>query len=226
MRLTFQDKNAEAHFEHYFSSKVLGTAWLVISVMMLVWVTRLAVTLSQCAPPNSLGCYAIGGTCTSMAVVHAFGLVCSYLRIGWGLMERHKVQLMLIDLTACMVLVLICGGHQSFPIVFNPITVCLLHGWMIPFIGCRLITDLVLHFLNVVVLVILLVDTSFREDALPWQSVFVTVILSSVLPLFVNLLHEARYRVRFMHEQQQQFRAGALWSAVHQFVAYRETHYA
>ena len=216
MALTFQDRGAEARFALYFSDRVSVTAWLLSVLMAIVWLTRVTIIYSHCKPPFSPGCATVGLTCTFMALAHIHIAVASSPYMKLRLQERYKAHLILLDLTACMFVVLISAGRHSFPILFNPVIVCVLHGWMIPFGGCRLVADLLLHSINLMVFIILQLDAFCRGSSPTWQDCVVLVLFSCLLPVCVNLVHEAHYRVRFMR-QQQPFDASPIWSAAYTF---------
>lgn len=216
MQFTFQDRGAEAHFALYFSERVFGTAWLLTVLMALVWLTRVTVVYLHCKPPFSPGCTIVGLTCAFMGLAHTY-IAVSSSHFNMRLKERAKAQLIVLDLTACMFVVLLSDGQQSFPILFSPVMVYVIHGWMVPFGGCRLVADMLLHSLNLMVLTILQLDASSRGSSLTWQSCVVLVLACCLLPLCVNMVHEARYRVRFMRQQRQHFNASPLWSAVYTF---------
>ena len=113
----------------------------------------------------------------------------SWYRVGWGQHEKGKAQLIMCDLTACMVIVLLARTHVAFPVVFSPLLVFAVHGWAIPFASCRLVSDIYLHLLNMLVLLLLMNEQAVSTGvALGWIHALTCLTLASILPAVANLI--------------------------------------
>lgn len=136
----------------------------------------------------------------------------SWYRVGWGQHEKGKAQLIVCDLTACMVIVLLARTRVAFPLVFSPFLVFAVHGWAIPFASCRLVSDIYLHLLNMLVLLLLMIEQAVSTGvALSWIHALTCLTMASILPALANLLFEARCRAAFMRSRGQLHLLGTFW---------------
>ena len=182
-------------------------------MMAVIWMLRLAIGYQKCSPQGTVGCSLVGVMCAMMSACHQCTAVLCYHRVGWGLHEAGKACYILLDLTACMIIVILARDHVGFPIVFSPVLVFALHGWAVPFAGCRLAVDMYLHALNIFVLMLLMTDQQLRK--LPSVSC-VTLLSSAIFALIVpgsaNVLYEARCRAEFMQSRGQVNTLSSFWS--------------
>lgn len=181
--------------------------------MAVIWMLRLGVSFHKCLPQGAIGCTLVGLLCACMASAHQCCVVLSWYRVGWGMHEEGKARFVLCDLTACMTLVILARNHVAFPVVFSPVLVFAIHGWAIPFAGCRLVADIYLHLLNLLVLVLLLVESQMSTlQSISWLNFIACVMLASVLPGIANLLYEARCRAAFAQSRAELHQLSRFWS--------------
>ena len=213
MSLSFPDPETELVFASRFSSTMTGVAWKMNLVMAIIWMLRLAIGYQKCSPQGAVGCSLVGVLCAMMSACHQCTAVLSYHRVGWGLHEAGKACYILCDLTACMIIVLLAKDHVGFPIVFSPVLVFALHGWAVPFAGCRLAVDVYLHALNLFVLLLLMTDQQLRTlPGVSCVTLFLSVIFALVLPGSANVLYEARCRAEFIRSRGEVNTLNSFWS--------------
>ena len=182
-------------------------------VMAMLWISRLAISYQRCMPHGAIGCSVVGVICAVMNSCHQCTAVLSWYRVGWGMHETGKARYILCDLTACMVLVLLARDHVHFPVVFSPVLVFTLHGWAIPFAGCRLAVDIYLHALNMLVLMLLMLEQHWSKiQGLSLSTVIAGVTIACILPGIANMLFEARCRVDFMRSRGELHLLNSFWS--------------
>ena len=180
--------------------------------MAFIWMLRLAVSFHKCYPQGSVKCSLVGTLCACMGCAHQSTAMLSWYRVGWGQHEKGKAQLIMCDLTACMVIVLLARTHVAFPVVFSPLLVFAVHGWAIPFASCRLVSDIYLHLLNMLVLLLLMIEKAVSTGvAFSWLHALTCLTLASILPAVANLLFEARCRAAFMRNRGQLHLLGTFW---------------
>ena len=215
MALVFHDVQLEETFAGEFALETVGVSWKLNLIMAVVWMIRLLVGFRQCTPQTSLICSVVALLCASMSSLHQCCSVMSWYRVGWGIKEKGKAQFLLCDLAHCMALVLLVRGTKmSWPAIFDPALVFALHGWAIPFAGCRLIADIHMHVLNMFVLILLTIENAAHKSVVPsWPSMTMLVLVASILPLLVNIRFEAVCRKRFLLRRRQQRQSlGQFWS--------------
>ncbi len=213
MDLIFLDPETEHLFASQFASTTTGVAWRMNVVMAVVWMLRLAISYQKCSPQGAVGCSLVGVICAMMSACHQCTAVLSWYRVGWGLHEAGKACYILCDLSACMIIVILAHDHVGFPVVFSPVFVFVLHGWAVPFAGCRLAVDINLHALNMFVLMLLMTDQQLRSSvSCSWITVVSSVIFALILPGSVNVLYEARCRAEFVQSSGHLNLLNSFWS--------------
>ena len=213
MILTFPDTRTERQFASQFALRTTEIAWVMNVVMATLWISRLAISYQRCYPQGAVGCSVVGVICAMMCSCHQCTAVLSWYRVGWGMDETGKARYILCDLTACMVLVILARNHVAFPVVFSPVLLFTLHGWAIPFAGCRVAVNIYLHGLNMLVLMMLMLEQHWSKIAgLSLSTVLAGVTIACILPGTANVLFEARCRVDFMRSRGELHLLNSFWS--------------
>ena len=213
MSLSFPDQETEQVFASRFARTMTGVAWRMNVVMAAIWMLRLAIGYQKCSPQGAVGCSLVGVLCAMMSACHQCTAVLSYHRVGWGLHEAGKACYILCDLTACMIITILAKDHVRFPIMFSPVLVFALHGWAVPFAGCRLAVDIYLHALNFFVLMLLMTDRQLRTlPSVTCVTLSLSVIFALIVPGSANVLYEARCRAAFMRSRGELNTLSSFWS--------------
>ena len=120
--------------------------------------------------------------------------------------ECSKAVVYLADLTSCMVAGLLTAGRSPASFTSSGV-VHTVHGWATAFAGFRLSAHWSLHSINLFCYVVMQLPCAMHSESLSFLGCVTDslklVPFNAILPMLINMLHEARQRAKLLKLQNQ-----------------------
>ena len=146
----------------------------------------------------------VGRYCTALAVAAFFMQLHQIrhlvLQPGTCCSERWKGYMYVADLAACTASVVLTCGRLSAPLTTSSF-VHTVHGWFTPFAGFRSSAACLLHAVNFQCYLMMKVSEVLSGSTWSTRRLLgdsaCLLLLNCVLPMLINVKHEARQRFKF-----------------------------